>query len=47
MSSVMLELRRDTYLTDPRTPDPDRVAQLGRALTTLIDAIAAQVAADV
>ncbi len=39
VSSVMIELRRDVYLTDPRTPDPARVDQLGRALATLIDAV--------
>lgn len=47
VSSVMIELRRDVYLTDPRTPDAARVDQLGRALADLIDAIAAQVVADV
>ncbi|WP_326603048.1 N-formylglutamate amidohydrolase [Rhodococcus sp. PD04] len=47
VSSVMIELRRDVYLTDPRTPDDARVDQLGRALAVLIDAITAQVAADV
>lgn len=35
----MIELRRDVYLTDPRTPDPARVDQLGRALATLIGAV--------
>jgi len=44
VSSVMIELRRDTYLTDPRTPDTARVDLLGRALAVLIDAITAQVA---
>ncbi|WP_241665915.1 N-formylglutamate amidohydrolase [Prescottella subtropica] len=39
VSSVMIELRRDTYLTDPRTPDPARVEELGRALATLVDTI--------
>lgn len=45
--SVMIELRRDVYLTDPRTPDPARVDRLGRALATVIDHAAAQAAADV
>ncbi len=44
VSSVMIELRRDVYLTDPRTPDDARVDQLGRALAVLIDHAAAQVA---
>ncbi|MBS9375911.1 N-formylglutamate amidohydrolase [Rhodococcus sp. B50] len=44
VSSVMIELRRDTYLTDPRTPDTARIDRLGRALADLIDAITAQVA---
>ncbi|GAA3135482.1 hypothetical protein GCM10020255_010370 [Rhodococcus baikonurensis] len=39
VTSVMIELRRDTYLTDPRTPHPARIAQLGRNLATLIDAV--------
>ncbi len=47
VSSVMIELRRDVYLTDPRTPHAARVDRLGRALAVLIEAIAAQVAADV
>ncbi|MBS9376601.1 N-formylglutamate amidohydrolase [Rhodococcus sp. B50] len=47
VSSVMIELRRDVYLPDPRTPDPARVDRLGRALATVIDRIATQVAADV
>ncbi|AHD24001.1 N-formylglutamate amidohydrolase (plasmid) [Rhodococcus pyridinivorans SB3094] len=47
VSSVMIELRRDLYLTDPCTPDAARINQLGRALADLIDAITAQVAADV
>jgi N-formylglutamate deformylase len=47
VTSVMIELRRDVYLTDPRTPDPARVDRLGRALATVIDQIAAQVAANV
>jgi len=47
VSSVMIELRRDVYLTDPCTPHPERVDRLGRALAVLIDAITAQVAADV
>ncbi|MGO4205522.1 N-formylglutamate amidohydrolase [Rhodococcus sp. TAF43] len=46
VSSVMIELRRDTYLADPRTPRPDRVAHLGRALAALIDAVTER-AADV
>lgn len=45
--SVMIELRRDVYLTDPHTPDAARVERLGRALAALIDHAAAQVAADV
>ncbi|WP_075836461.1 MULTISPECIES: N-formylglutamate amidohydrolase [unclassified Rhodococcus (in: high G+C Gram-positive bacteria)] len=39
VSSVMIELRRDTYLTDPRTPHPERIAQLGRHLAALIDVV--------
>lgn len=46
VASVMIELRRDTYLIDPSTPDLDRVDQLGRALATLIDAVTER-AADV
>ncbi|EME18516.1 putative N-formylglutamate aminohydrolase [Rhodococcus triatomae BKS 15-14] len=42
VASVMIELRRDTYLIDPRTPDPVRVDQLGHALATLIDVITAR-----
>ncbi len=42
--SVMIELRRDTYLVDPRTPHPERVARLGRMLATLIDAVTERVA---
>ncbi|MEV8195426.1 N-formylglutamate amidohydrolase (plasmid) [Rhodococcus ruber] len=45
--SVMIELRRDVYLTDPRTPDLARVDRLGRALATVIDHATAQVAANV
>ncbi|NMM91602.1 N-formylglutamate amidohydrolase [Rhodococcus sp. SRB_17] len=37
VSSVMIELRRDTYLTDPAAPHPERIAQLGRNLAALID----------
>ena len=37
VSSVMIELRRDTYLTDPHTPDHPSVAALGKSLATLID----------
>ncbi|NKW46039.1 N-formylglutamate amidohydrolase [Rhodococcus hoagii] len=37
--SVMIELRRDTYLVDPRTPHPERVARLGRMVAGLIDAV--------
>lgn len=44
--SVMIELRRDTYLVDPRTPHRDRVAQLGRMLALLVDAVTER-AADV
>lgn len=47
VTSVMIELRRDVYLTDPRTPHPERVERIGRALATLIDQVTAQVAADV
>ncbi|MFD6677259.1 N-formylglutamate amidohydrolase [Rhodococcus zopfii] len=47
VTSVMIELRRDVYLTDPRTPNPARVDRLGRALAALIDTVTAQVAADV
>ncbi|OBA39572.1 N-formylglutamate amidohydrolase [Rhodococcus sp. 852002-51564_SCH6189132-a] len=47
VTSVMIELRRDVYLTDPGTPDAARVDRLGRALATLIDTVAAQAAADV
>ncbi|MDV6271317.1 N-formylglutamate amidohydrolase [Rhodococcus globerulus] len=39
VSSVMIELRRDTYLTDPRTAHYERTAQLGRNLAALIDAV--------
>lgn len=46
VSSVMVELRRDTYLTDPRTPHPERIAQLGCDLAALIDAVSDR-AADV
>lgn len=48
--SVMIELRRDVYLADPRTPDPARVDRLGRALATLatlVDQVTAQAAANV
>lgn len=45
--SVMIELRRDIYLADPRTPDRARVNQLGRTLAGLIDVITEQVADDV
>ncbi len=47
VTSVMIELRRDVYLTDPRTPHPERVERIGRALAVLIDQVTAQVAADV
>ncbi|RZL21861.1 MAG: N-formylglutamate amidohydrolase [Rhodococcus sp. (in: high G+C Gram-positive bacteria)] len=46
VSSVMIELRRDTYLADPRTPHPERIAELGRNLAALIDTAATR-AADV
>ncbi|PBC35790.1 N-formylglutamate amidohydrolase [Rhodococcus sp. ACPA4] len=46
VSSVMIELRRDTYLTDPAAPHPERIAQLGRNLAALIDAVSDR-AADV
>ena len=46
VSSVMIEVRRDTYLTDPRTPHYERTAQLGRNLAVLIDAVSDR-AADV
>ena len=39
VSSVMIELRRDTYLTDPRTPHPETMIALGRNLVALIDAV--------
>ncbi|WP_336883045.1 N-formylglutamate amidohydrolase [Rhodococcus globerulus] len=39
VSSVMIELRRDTYLTDPAAPHPGRIAQLGRNLAALIDVV--------
>nr|AAP74074.1 putative N-formylglutamate aminohydrolase [Rhodococcus erythropolis] len=42
VTSVMIELRRDVYLTDPRTPDTARVDRLGRALAALIDEITAR-----
>ena len=45
--SVMIELRRDVYLIDPRTPDAARVDRLGRALAALADTIAGRVAGDV
>ena len=35
----MIELRRDTYLTDPRTPHPETMIALGRNLVALIDAV--------
>ncbi|MFD6860323.1 N-formylglutamate amidohydrolase [Rhodococcus sp. NPDC060090] len=44
--SVMIEVRRDVYLTKPRTPDAARVDRLGGALATLIDEITTRVAAD-
>ncbi|MCE4267222.1 N-formylglutamate amidohydrolase [Rhodococcus globerulus] len=44
VSSVMIELRRDTYLTDPAAPHPERIAQLGRNLAALIDTATARVA---
>ncbi|PCK23260.1 N-formylglutamate amidohydrolase [Rhodococcus qingshengii] len=37
VSSVMIELRRDTYLTDPAAPHPEHITQLGRNLAALID----------
>lgn len=37
VSSVMIELRRDTYLTDPAAPHYERTAQLGCNLAALID----------
>ncbi|KJF19391.1 N-formylglutamate amidohydrolase [Rhodococcus sp. AD45] len=39
VSSVMIEVRRDTYLTDPVAPNPERIAQLGRHLAALIDVV--------
>lgn len=39
ISSVMIELRRDTHLADPCTPRADRVEDLGRALAALIDVV--------
>ena len=44
VSSVMIELRRDTYLTDPAAPHPERIAQLGRNLAALIDTATTRVA---
>jgi N-formylglutamate amidohydrolase len=44
VSSVMIELRRDTYLSDSRTPHPGSIAQLGRDLAVLIDAVSDRVA---
>lgn len=38
----MIELRRDLYLIDPRTPDAERVERLGRALAALIDTATAR-----
>jgi N-formylglutamate amidohydrolase len=46
VSSVMIEVRRDTYLTDPAAPHPERIVQLGRNLAALIDAVSDR-AADV
>ncbi|WP_415394430.1 N-formylglutamate amidohydrolase (plasmid) [Rhodococcus globerulus] len=46
VSSVMIEVRRDTYLTVPVAPHPARIAQLGRNLAALIDAVSDR-AADV
>ena len=46
VSSVTIELRRDTYLTDPAAPHPERIAQLGCNLAALIDAVSDR-AADV
>ncbi|NRI64842.1 N-formylglutamate amidohydrolase [Rhodococcus sp. MS16] len=37
--SVMIEVRRDAYLSDSRTPHPSSIAQLGRDLAVLIDAV--------
>lgn len=37
VSSVMIELRRDTYLTRQCIPRPDRIEALGRCLSSLID----------
>ncbi|GAA4491036.1 N-formylglutamate amidohydrolase [Rhodococcus olei] len=45
--SVMIELRRDIYLTDPRTPDLSRVDRIGRALARLSDAATDRVTASV
>ena len=44
VSSVMIELRRDTYLADPAAPHPERITQLGRDLAALIDAVSDRVA---
>ncbi|WP_336883058.1 N-formylglutamate amidohydrolase [Rhodococcus globerulus] len=38
VSAVMIELRRDTYLTDPRTPNYERITEFGRYLAALINA---------
>ena len=46
VSSVMIELRRDTYLTDPAAPNPEHTTALGRNLAALIDAVSDR-AADV
>jgi N-formylglutamate deformylase len=46
VSSVMIEVRRDTYLTDPAAPHPDHIARLGSNLAALIAAISNR-AADV
>ncbi|MBH0122526.1 N-formylglutamate amidohydrolase [Rhodococcus sp. CX] len=47
VTSVMIELRRDLYLSDPRTPHSARVDRLGHALATLIDTVTEHAAADV
>ncbi|MFF0818312.1 N-formylglutamate amidohydrolase [Rhodococcus sp. NPDC003318] len=47
VASVMIELRRDVYLTEPRTPNLSRVDRLARALAILIDTATDLVTADV
>ena len=44
VSSVMIEVRRDTYLSDTCIPNLERIAQLGCDLAALIDAVSDRVA---